>query len=75
MEQVKIPEPLPLHKPVKDLGWASVGVFAVGWCLSQVQSLTAVSFPSPSKMKRAGTTGSSRGMALYEEEVRILGGR
>lgn len=29
-------------------------------------------FPSPSQMKRAGTTGSSRGMALYEEEVGTL---
>lgn len=29
-------------------------------------------FPS-SKMKRAGTTGSARGMALYEEEVSTKG--
>ena len=29
----------------------------------------SLSFLFPPKMKRAGTTGSARGMALYEEEV------
>lgn len=41
---------------------------------SRNHSWQSLFFPSPSKMKRAGTTGSSRGMALYEEEVRVLRG-
>lgn len=54
-----------------DLLGVCMNIVSVGRDLSlPVELLKGISLCSYSKMKRAGTTGSSRGMALYEEEVR-----
>jgi len=77
MEQMNIPEPLSTPKASRKAGLGSWGCF----CCRRVLLPAAVAhgslfffFPSLSKMKRAGTTGSSRGMALYEEEVKAFVG-
>lgn len=73
MEQVKVPElsstEMLCWAPGK-VPWEGASPSCVTHGVVTHDSLSF--FSSSSKMKRAGTTGSSRGMALYEEEVRVL---